>query len=60
MAKFAANANLSATIKILLFQATHKYVPKMNFDPVDLSKESMRKRLANTKVYSIASDMEKV
>ena len=36
MAKFAANANPSATTKILPFQATRGYVSRMSFDPVDL------------------------
>ena len=60
MAKFAANANLSASTKIPPFQATCGFVPRISFDPVDLSEESMRKRLANTKARSIASDMEEV
>ena len=60
MAEFAANANPLATIKIPPFQATCGYVPRMSFDPVDLSKESTRKRLANTKARSIASNMEEV
>ena len=60
MAEFAANVNPSATTKIPLFQATREYIPRMSFDPVDLSKESIRERLANTKAWSIASDMEEV
>ena len=60
MAEFAANVNPSATTKIPPFQATRGYIPRMSFDPVDLCKESTRKRLANTKARSIASDMEKV
>ena len=42
MAKFAANANPSATTKIPLFQATRGYVPRMSFDPVNLSEELTR------------------
>ena len=60
MAEFVANANPSATTKIPPFQATRRYVPRMSFDPVDLSEESTRERLANTKAWSIASNMEEV
>ena len=60
MAEFAANANLSASTKIPLFQATRGYVPRMSFDPVDLSEESTRERLANSKARSIAADMKGV
>ena len=60
MAEFAANANPSASTKIPPFQATRGYVPRMSFDPVDLSEESTRERLANTKAWSIAANMEEV
>ena len=60
MAKFAANANFSSTTKIPPFQAMRKYVPKMSFNPVDLSKKSTQKRLANSKARSIATNMEKM
>ena len=60
MAKFAANANSSSTTKIPPFQAIRGYVPRMSFDPVDLSKELTRERLANTKARSIATNIEKV
>ena len=60
MAKFAANANLSSTTKIPLFQATRGYVPRMSFDPVELSEELIRERLTNSKARSIATDIEKV
>ena len=60
MAKFAANANLSSTTKIPPFQATCRYVPRMSFDPVDLSEKSTREQLANSKARSIATDMEEV
>ena len=49
MAEFAANANPSATTKIPPFQAMRGYVPRMSFDPVDLSKELTCERLANSK-----------
>ena len=60
MAKFAANANSFASTKILPFQATRGYVPKISFDLVDLLEGSTRKRLANTKARSIAADIEEV
>ena len=60
MAEFAANANPSASTKIPPFQATRGYVPRMSFDPVDLSEESTRERLANSKARSIAAEMEEV
>ena len=60
MAKFAANANLSASTKIPPFQATRGYVPRISFDPVDLLESSTRERLANTKAQSIAADIEEV
>ena len=49
MAKFAANANFFATTKISLFQTTREYVPRISFDPVDLTKKLMREQLVNTK-----------
>lgn len=60
IAKFAANANPSASTKIPPFQVMRKYVPKMNFNPVDLLKESTRKKLANSKTQSIAANIEKI
>ena len=60
MAKFAANANPSASTKIPPFQATRGYIPRMSFNPVDLLEDSTRERLANTKARSIAADMEAV
>ena len=60
MAKFAANANPSASTKILPFQVTRGYVPKMSFNPVDLSKKSTHERLTNSKAWSIATSIEEV
>lgn len=60
MAEFAANANTSATTKIAPFMATKGYIPRMSFDPVDLSANSARERLQNGKARSIADDMKKV
>ena len=60
MAEFAANANLFSTTKIPPFQAMRGYVPRMSFNPVDLSEKLTRERLANSKARSIATDMEEV
>ena len=60
MAKFAANANPSATTKISPFQATRGYSPRMSFDPVDLLEKSTQERLANSKACSIVTSMEEV
>ena len=60
MAKFAANANLSASTKIRLFQATRRYVSRMSFNLVDLLERSTHERMANTKARSIAANIEEV
>ena len=60
MVEFAANANPSASTKLLPFQAMRGYVSRMSFDPVDLTEELSCKRLANNKAKSIATDIEKV
>ena len=60
MAKFAANANFFSTTKILPFQATHGYVPKMSYNVVDLLEELTWKQLAKSKTRSIATNMEEV
>ena len=60
MAKFAANANPSATTKIPPFQATRGYVLRMSFNPVDLSKKLTQEQLANSKARSIATNIEEV
>ena len=60
MVEFAANANLSASTKIPPFQATRGYVPRMSFDPVDLLEELTRERLANSKTWSIAANIEEI
>ena len=60
MAKFAANANFSAFTKILPFQTMREYVLEMSFDSVDLLEELIRKKLANSKVWLIAINMEEV
>ena len=60
MAEFVANANPSVSTKIPLFQATRGYVSRISFDPVDLLEKLTRKQLANSKTWSIATDIEEV
>ena len=58
--KFSANANVSATIKVPPFLAIKGYNPKMSFDPVDLSANSTREKIASSTVKSIANRMEEI
>ena len=60
MGEFSANANISATTKVLPFLATRNYNPRMIFDPVDLSADSMKKRIANSTATLIANCIEEV
>ena len=60
MGKFSANANVSATTKVPLFLATRGYNPRMSFDPVDLSADSTREKIANSTATLIANYMEEV
>ena len=60
MEKFSANANVSTTTKMLLFLATKSYNPKMSFDPVDLSANSIREKIANNTAKLIANLIEEV
>ena len=60
MGEFSANANVSAITKVSLFLATKDYNPKMNFDPIDLSANLTRERIANGIVRLIANCMEEV
>ena len=60
MAEFSSNANTSATTKVLLFLVSRGYIPRMSFDPMDLTASSTRKRLANAKAKSIADRMQEV
>ena len=60
MGKFSANANVSATTKVLLFLATKGYNSKMSFDPIDLLANSIREKIANSIARSIANHMEEV
>ena len=58
--KFSANANVLATTKVPLFLATKGYNPRMSFDPVDLSANSTREKIANSTARLIANCMEEV
>ena len=60
MGEFSANANVSATIKVPPFLATKSYNPRMSFDPVDLSADSTRERIANSTVKLIVNCIEEV
>ena len=60
MREFSANANVSATTKVPPFLATKGYNPRMSFDPVDLSADSTREKIANSRTRSIANRMEEV
>ena len=60
MGEFSANANVSATTKVPSFLATRGYNSKMSFDPVNLSADSTRERIANSMATSIAKRMEEV
>ena len=58
--KFSANANVSATTKVPPFLATKGYNPKMSFDPMDLSADLTKEKIANSTVKSIVNHMEKI
>ena len=60
MGEFSTNTNISATTKMLPFLATKDYNPKMSFDPVDLSADLTRKKIANSTAKLIANYIEKV
>ena len=60
MGEFSANANVSATTKVPLFLVTRGYNPRMSFDPVDLSADSTRERIANSTATLIANCIEEV
>ena len=60
MGEFSANVNVSATTKVPLFLAIKDYNPRMSFDPVDLSADSIREKIANSTAKSIANRMEKI
>ena len=58
--EFSANANVSATTKVPLFLATKSYNPRMTFNPVDLSADLTKEKIANRTARSIANRIEKV
>ena len=60
MREFLANANVSATTKVLPFLATRGYNPRMSFDPVDLLADSTREKIINSTATSIGNCMEEV
>ena len=60
MEEFSANANVSTTTKVLPFLATKGYNFRVSFDPIDLSADSTRERIANSTAKSIANRMEEV
>ena len=60
MGEFLANANVSATTKVPLFLVTRGYNPRISFDPVDLSTDSTKERIANSTATLIVNHMEEV
>ena len=60
MGEFSANANVSATTKMPPFLVTKDYNPRMSFDPVDLSADSTKEKIANSMATLIANRMEEV
>ena len=60
MREFSANANVSATTKVPPFLATKSYNSRISFDPVDLSADLTREKIANSMAKSIANCMEEV
>ena len=58
--EFSANANISVTIKVPPFLVTKSYNPKMSFNPVDLSANSMREKIVNSTARLIANHIEEV
>ena len=60
MGEFLANVNVLTTIKVLPFLAIKGYNPRMSFNPVDLSADSTKKRIANSTARLIANRMKKV
>ena len=60
MEEFSANANVSATTKVPPFLATKGYNSRISFDPVDLSADLTRKKIANSTAKLITNRMEEV
>ena len=60
MAEFSSNSNTSATTKVPPFLVSRGYIPRMSFEPVDLTASSTRERLANARAKSITDCMQEV
>ena len=60
MGEFSANANVSATTKVLPFLATKGYNPRISFDPMDLSADLTREKITNSTAKLIANRMEEM
>ena len=60
MREFSVNANVSATTKVPPFLATKSDNPRMSFDSVDLSANSMKEKIANSTARLIANRMKEV
>ena len=58
--EFSTNANISATTKVPLFLATRGYNPRMSFDPMDLSADFTREKIANSTATLIANHIEEI
>ncbi len=58
MAKFAANNNKSAFIKLSPFFATKSLHPRMSFDIVDLSNASTCEQILKQKALDISRNMK--
>ena len=60
MEEFLANTNILATTKVPLFLAIKDYNPRMSFDLVDLSANSIKEQITNSMARLIANRMEEV
>ena len=60
MKEFSINVNVSATIKVSPFLATKGYNSRISFDPMDLSANLTRERIANSMAKLIANCMKEV
>ena len=60
MGEFSANANVSATTEVPSFLDIKGYNPRMSFDPVDLSANSTKEKIANSTARLIANCMKKI
>ena len=62
MAEFAANANVSTSMKMSPFFANYRFHPRMSFDPASKTPEpqSTREAVLRKKVKQMANHMEKL